>query len=173
MQSSMSLNARGLPLISRPTSKPSMCSSFITSFSDVLATLTTRVAPMSAASFRRKSLTSVTTTLRAPMCLQMPAAMMPIGPAPVISTSSPMTLNSSAQCAALPYGSKKAASSDGIWSGIGHRLLAGITMYSANAPLTLTPMPTVFGHRCGRPPRQLRQWPQTMWPSADTRWPIS
>src|SRR5204862_5131568 len=67
------------------------------------------------------------------------SAMMPIGPAPVISTSSPITSNSSAQCAALPYGSKKAASSDGIWSGIGHRLLAGITMYSAKAPLTLTP----------------------------------
>ena len=39
-------------------------------------------------------------------------------------------------------------------------------MYSANAPLRLTPMPTVFGHRCWRPARQLRQWPQTMWPSA-------
>src|SRR6185437_6520675 len=50
----------------------------------------TRGAPMSAASLRRKSLTSVTTTLRAPMCLAMPAAMMPIGPAPVISTSSPI-----------------------------------------------------------------------------------
>ncbi len=32
-------------------------------------------------------------------------------------------------------------------------------------------MPTVFGHRCWRPARQLRQWPQTMWPSAETRWP--
>ncbi len=48
---------------------------------------------------------------------------------------------------------------------------AGITMYSANAPARFTPMPTVFGHRCWRPARQLRQCPQTMWPSADTRWP--
>src|SRR3970040_1661672 len=66
------------------------------------------------------------------VCLKMPAAMIPIGPAPVISTSSPTTSNSSAQWAALPYGSKNAASSLGIWSGIGHRLVAGMTMYSAN-----------------------------------------
>ena len=101
----------------------------------------------------------------------MPAAMMPIGPAPVISTSSPITSNSSAQCAALPYGSKNAASSDGIWSGIGQRFDAGIAMYSANAPGRFTPMPTVFGQRCCFPARQLRQTPHTMWPSADTRWP--
>jgi hypothetical protein len=101
----------------------------------------------------------------------MPAAMMPIGPAPVISTSSPIRSNSSAQCAALPYGSKNAASSDGIWSGIGHRFDDGMAMYSANAPARLTPMPTVFGHKCCLPARQLRQTPQTMWPSADTRCP--
>ena len=54
---------------------------------------------------------SVMTTCRAPACRTTAAAMMPIGPAPVISTSSPSTGNDSAVCTALPKGSKMAATS--------------------------------------------------------------
>ena len=51
--------------------------------------------------------------------------MMPIGPAPVISTSSPSTSNESAVCTALPNGSKIAATSRsiavGVMPDVGHR----------------------------------------------------
>ena len=77
--------------------------------------------------------------------------MMPIGPAPVISTSSPTRLNDSAVCVALPNGSKIAARSSEMSSGILNALNAGITRYSANAPSRLTPTPTVLRHRCRRP----------------------
>ena len=99
--------------------------------------------------------------------------MMPIGPAPVISTSSPTRLNDSAVCVALPNGSKIDARSSEMSSGILNALNAGITRYSANAPSRLTPTPTVLRHRWRRPARQLRQKPQVMWPSPDTRSPIA
>ena len=77
------------------------------------------------ASSRRYGFTSVMTTCRAPACRATAAAMMPIGPAPVISTSSPSTGNDSAVCTALPNGSKIEATS---WSidgsmvpDVGHR----------------------------------------------------
>lgn len=61
--SRMSFRPDGWPDISRATSKPSfMPSSFLTSSSDSLATLTTRVAPSLVASSRRYGFTSVTTT---------------------------------------------------------------------------------------------------------------
>ena len=86
----ISRSAAGLPDISRPTSKPSvMPSSLITSRNAVDATLTARVAPTLAARPSRYSLTSVTTTWRAPTCRAMAAAIRPIGPAPATSTSSP------------------------------------------------------------------------------------
>ena len=50
--------------------------------------------------------TSVITTKRAPTCRHTAAAISPIGPAPVISTSSPTSGNDSAVCTALPNGSK-------------------------------------------------------------------
>src|SRR5450755_4169280 len=98
--------------------------------------------------------------------------MIPIGPAPVIKTSSPTRLNDSAVCVALPKGSKIDARSSEISSGILNALKAGITRYSAKAPSRLTPTPTVFRHRCRRPARQLRQKPQVMCPSPETRSPI-
>src|ERR1700687_3988408 len=98
--------------------------------------------------------------------------MMPIGPAPVISTTSPTRLNDSAVCVALPKGSKIDARSSEISSGILNALNAGITRYSAKAPSRLTPTPIVFRHRCRRPARQLRQKPQVMCPSPETRSPI-
>ena len=127
----------------------------------------------SAASFRRIGLMSVMTTCRAPTWRATAPAMMPIGPAPVISTSSPTRLKDSAVCVALPNGSKIAASSSGMSAGILKALKAGIARYSAKAPARLTPTPTVLRHRCRRPARQLRQKPQVMWPSPDTRSPIS
>ena len=42
------------------------------------------------------------TMWRAPQCRAMATAMMPMGPAPVMSTSSPTTLKASAVCVALP-----------------------------------------------------------------------
>ena len=68
--------------------------------------------------------------------------MMPIGPAPVISTSSPSTGNDSAVCTALPKGSKMAATSQVDVRDRGCQMLViGRTMYSANAPGRLTPTP--------------------------------
>ena len=58
--------------------------------------------PIFRARSRRYSFKSVMMTLRAPFFLQMAAAMMPIGPAPVTSTSSPTTSNCSAVWVALP-----------------------------------------------------------------------
>src|SRR2546421_503344 len=98
--------------------------------------------------------------------------MMPIGPAPVMSTSSPTRLNDKAVCVALPKGSKIDARSSEISSGILNALKAGITRYSAKAPSRLTPTPIVFRHRCRRPARQLRQNPQAICPSPETRSPI-
>ena len=73
----------------------------------------------------RYGFTSVITTNRAPACRATAAAMIPIGPAPVISTSSPSTLNDRAVWTALPSGSKMAATSRsmplGVMPDVGHR----------------------------------------------------
>src|SRR5437588_1389087 len=108
------------------------------------------------------------TTKRAPLWRATWAAMIPIGPAPVISTSSATNRNWVAVWTALPNGSKIDATSRSILVRCGHRLPAGMTMNSAKAPSRWTPMPTVFAHRARRPAMQLRQRPQTMWPSAPT-----
>ena len=55
-------------------------------------------------------------------------AMTPIGPAPVISTSSPTTSYRSAVWVALPSGSSTAATSSVMWSGTTNTFCAGITM---------------------------------------------
>ena len=101
----------------------------------------------------------------------MAAAMQPMGPAPVMSTSSPTMSKERAVCAALPYGSKMAAMSLEMPSRSRNRLVAGRARYSANDPGRFTPTPTVLGHRWRLPALQLRQWPQTMWPSPETRSP--
>ncbi len=62
------------------------------------------------------------TTFRAPERLATIAPMMPIGPAPVTRTSSPTRSKESAVWTALPNGSKIAAISSGISSGIGTTL---------------------------------------------------
>ncbi len=111
------------------------------------------------------------TTLRAPERLATSAPMMPIGPAPVTSTSSPTRSNERAVCTALPNGSKIAAISSGTSSGIGTTLYSGRQTNSPNEPGRLTPTPSVLRHRCPRPARQLRHLPQTICPSPETRSP--
>ena len=114
---------------------------------------------------------SVITTLRAPARFATSAPMIPIGPAPVTSTSSPTQSKLSAVCTAFPNGSNIAATSSGISSGIATTLLSGIQTYSAKLPGRCTPTPSVLRQRCPRPARQLRQKPQTICPSPDTRSP--
>ena len=68
---------------------------------------------------------SVITMLRAPACRQIATAMQPIGPAPVIRTSSPIRSKESAVWVAFPSGSKQESTSSGIFGigmpDIGHR----------------------------------------------------
>ena len=111
------------------------------------------------------------TTWRAPAWRTTAAAMIPIGPAPVIRTSSPSTGNASAVCTALPNGSKIDATSRSMSGSWCQTLVIGSAMYSANAPVRLTPIPSVCAHRWRRPAMQLRQRPQTRWPSPLTRSP--
>lgn len=73
--------------------------------------------------------------------------MMPIGPAPVTSTSSASAGNCSAAWTALPKGSKIAATSGSSPAGCTHTLAAGIAKYSQNAPSMAYPMPWVLRQR--------------------------
>ena len=70
-----------------------------------------------------------------------------MGPAPVISTSSPTRSNDNAVWVALPKGSKIAARSSAMPSGILKALKAGMARYSAKAPSRFTPTPTVLRQR--------------------------
>ena len=97
--------------------------------------------------------------------------MQPIGPAPVISTSSPSTGNWSAVWTAFPNGSKIAATSASMPSAWCQMFVIGSAISSANAPGRLTPTPLVCAHRWRRPAMQLRQRPQTTWPSPETTSP--
>ncbi len=84
-------------------------------------------------------MTSVITTLRAPACLHTAAAMAPMGPAPVISTSSPSRGHCRAVCTALPKGSNRAATSRSMPGECSHTLDMGRARYSANAPGPVDP----------------------------------
>ncbi len=81
------------------------------------------------------------TTWRAPQCRAIETAMMPIGPAPVMSTSSPTRLKARAVWVALPNGSRMEAISSSMAFGSLKTLDAGSVRYSANAPGRLTPTP--------------------------------
>src|SRR5437667_435062 len=54
----------------------------------------------------------------------------------------------------------------------GSTLLAGMAMYSANAPSRSTPMMRVLRQMWALPVRHCRQCPHTMCPSAVTSWPV-
>src|SRR3954451_2960554 len=172
MFATISCSASGLPLISRPSSKPSfMSSSCWMSTTDVDRTSTASVAPSRLASSSRTGFTSVTTTYRAPACCATAHAISPIGPAPVISTSSPSTGNVRVECTALPNGSKIAATSRSIAGSWCQTLVIGSAISSANAPGRSTPTLEVFAQRCRRPARQFRHRPQTTCPSPLTSSP--
>src|SRR5699024_4705678 len=103
-------------------------------------------------------------------------ALCPIGPAPVISTSSPTTSYFSAVCTALPSGSNTAPRSGLISSSppscsCTHTFWCGSVTYSAKAPSRWTPMERVRMHIWRRPARQLRHTPHTTWPSPEMRSP--
>ena len=98
--------------------------------------------------------------------------MMPMGPAPVMSTSSPTTPNDRAVWVALPNGSRMLASSSSMTGESLNTLEAGKDKYSAKQPGRFTPTPSVLRHKWRRPARQLRQKPQVIWPSPLTRSPI-
>jgi hypothetical protein len=83
-----------------------------------------------------------------------------------------MRSNWSAVWVALPRGSKQERTSSGIAGSTGTAFEAGMQRNSAKAPFLLTPTPFVSLQRCLRPARQLRQTPQTMWPSPSTRSPF-
>ena len=73
---------------------------------------------------------------------------------------------------AFPKGSKIAYISSGMLGLQGHTLEAGITRYSAKAPFLFTPTPLASRQFSLCPSRQLRHFPQVIWPSPDTRSPI-
>ena len=90
----ISSNAFGDPDISSPISNPTIPRESMVSFTfSPFDGLIVRVAPIFFAISRRESLRSLTTIYLAPAKRHMATAMLPIRPAPVISTSSPITGN--------------------------------------------------------------------------------
>ena len=85
--------------------------------------------------------------LLAPTCSAIAADIIPIGPAPVISTSSPTRSNDKVAWTAFPKGSKIAPTSSLTESGSGTTFDSGTLTYSAKAPSVSTPKFTVSGSR--------------------------
>jgi len=81
----------------------------------------------------RYGFTSVITILRAPAIFAIGTAIQPMGPAPVMSTSSPTRSKARAVCTALPSGSEQERTSRGS-SIAAQRFLFGTETYSANPP---------------------------------------
>src|SRR5690349_17142494 len=128
-------------------------------------------APILRASANRVALTSEAMTLAAPAARAMPTAKQPMGPHPTTSTVLPGISAESTVWNALPIGSITAPTVVGIPSS-GRTLVAGIAMYSANAPSRSTPMMRVLRQMWLFPVRHWRQCPHTMCPSAVTSWPV-
>ena len=84
---------------------------------------------------------------RAPTCFAIAADIIPIGPAPVTSTSSPTKSNDKVACTAFPKGSRIAPISSEILSGNLITFFPGTAMNSAKAPSLSTPIFTVSGSR--------------------------
>ena len=83
--------------------------------------------------------------------------MSPIGPAPVISKSSPTIPKQFIEWTAFPKGSKNEAISELVLSGIGQIFDSGITRYSAKAPFLWTPIPLEESQTCCFPALQFLQ----------------
>src|SRR5439155_1385973 len=140
------------------------------SASSTLASRNWRVmtcAPMVRASSRRLGFTSDAMTFAAPAARATPTAKQPIGPHPTMNTVLPDTSAVSTAWKALPSGSITAPTAVGM-PFRGSTLVAGMAMYSANAPSRSTPMMRVLRQMCPFPVRHCTQWPHTMWPSAVT-----
>ena len=113
----------------------------------------------------------MTTTKRAPACCTTAAAMMPIGPAPVMSTSSPSTSKAErgvhGVAERVEDGGDIEVDAGAVMPDVGHRqreiLGEGAGAIHADA--------LVSAQRWRRPARQLRQRPQTTWPSPLTMSP--
>src|SRR5882724_1333998 len=163
--------ADGTPDISHTRSAPSppVSPSTVRSTSSVAALIVT-CAPMEPASASRFAFTSEAITLAAPAARAMPTAKQPIGPHPTTNTELSLTSVLNTAWNAFPMGSMMAPTVVGTPSR-GSTLVAGIAMYSANAPLRSTPMMRVFLQMWLLPVRHWRQRPHTMWPSAVTSWP--
>ena len=110
-------------------------------------------------------------TFRAPTCSAIAADIMPIGPAPVINTSSPTKSKDNVACTAFPNGSKILPTSLLTDSGNATTFEAGIIRYSANAPSLSTPKFTVSGSRCNLPALAFLLLDPAICPSADTLMP--
>ena len=108
--------------------------------------------------------------LRAPAWRATAMAMSPMGPAPVMSTSSPTKGKAAVRCAPR---SRKVEDRAELRSDGGIVVDPDVGLrddnVSAKAPSRCTPTDTVWMHICRRPARQLRQMPQTTWPSPETR----
>src|SRR5439155_866707 len=163
--------AEGTPDISHTTSAPSppvSCKTVRTTSSRVALMMT--CAPMVRASSRRLGFTSDAMTFAAPAARATPTAKQPIGPHPTMNTVLPDTSAVSTAWKALPSGSITAPTAVGM-PFRGSTLVAGMAMYSANAPSRSTPMMRVLRQMCPFPVRHCTQWPHTMWPSAVTGCP--
>src|SRR6266566_4611149 len=163
--------AEGMPDISHTTSAPSppvSCRTVRTTSSR--AALMRTCAPMVRASSRRFGFTSDAMTFAAPAARATPTAKQPIGPHPTMNTVLPGTSAVSTAWKALPIGSITAPTVVGM-PFKGSTLVAGMAMYSANAPSRSTPMMRVLRQMCPLPVRHCTQCPHTRWPSAVTAWP--
>src|SRR5881628_1422129 len=164
--------ADGTPDISHTTSAPSPPVSSITvRTTSSCAALMVTCAPIWRASARRVGFTSDAITFAAPAARAMPTAKQPIGPHPTMKTVLPGMSAVSTAWNALPIGSMTAPTVVGM-PFKGSTLVAGIAMYSANAPSRSTPMMRVLRQMWLLPVRHCRQWPHTMWPSAVTSCPV-
>src|SRR5438132_902814 len=163
--------AEGTPALSPPPPAPSppVPSTTVRTTSSRAALMTT-CAPIVRASSRRFGFTSDAMTFAAPAARAMPTAKQPIGPHPAMNTVLPDTSAVSTAWKALPIGSITAPTVVGM-PFKGSTLVAGMAMYSANAPSRSTPMMRVLRQMCPLPVRHCTQCPHTRWPSAVTAWP--
>ena len=119
--------------------------------------------PSSRASASRAPSRSVPRTVtRPPQARATCAAISPIAPGPITSTSSPgrIALGSSSELHTQASGSDSAAAASGSASGTRCRLRAGSTSRGAKPPSTCVPIERRRSHTLRRPSRQYRHSPQ-------------
>src|SRR2546421_5927417 len=163
--------AEGMPDISQPTSAPSPPVSCRTVRTTASRAGSMRAgAPMVRARWGRLGFPSDAMPFAAPAARATPTAKQPIGPHPTMNRGRPDRSAVSTAWKALPIGSITAPMVVGM-PFKGSTLVAGMAMYSANAPSRSTPMMRVLRQMCPLPVRHCTQCPHTRWPSAVTAWP--